>query len=246
MLKHIFPLIETLQFLNELRWELMVAKTSFHLQVEVLRLIMCCDGENRRESCGPNRQRPLGQGQHLKQWEPTTLDRWWRASAWAPAAALSSQATKASLLAQGYVRERSAMHLASRKINSLENYTSRLIGWVADISIKLMHERILNGNSNILHSPDAVLWLPTPPPQSIEICLLYLGGYLKAWWCPVFPNVMNTYIYIHIRMCLCTCVYMYVYLCVHIYLPICDWLIGWWMEELHTFKIRNFETHLYL
>lgn len=40
MLELIFPLIETLQFLNELQWELMVAKMSFHLQVKVLQAIM--------------------------------------------------------------------------------------------------------------------------------------------------------------------------------------------------------------
>lgn len=40
MLEVTFPLIEALQLLNELQWELMVAKMSFHLQVKVLQLIM--------------------------------------------------------------------------------------------------------------------------------------------------------------------------------------------------------------
>lgn len=40
MLELIFPLIEMLQFLNELQQELMVAKMSFHLQVKVLQAIM--------------------------------------------------------------------------------------------------------------------------------------------------------------------------------------------------------------
>lgn len=81
-----------------------------------------------------------------------------------------------------------------------------------------MHERILNGNSNILHSPDAVLRFPIRPPQSIEICLLYLGGYLKAWWCPVFPNVMNTYVYIHTHIC------VFIYMCVHVCVFVCTYI----------------------
>lgn len=40
MLEFTFPLIETLQFLSELQWELMVATMSFHLQVKVLQPIM--------------------------------------------------------------------------------------------------------------------------------------------------------------------------------------------------------------
>lgn len=40
MLELIFPLIEMLQFLNELQQELMVAKMSFRLQVKVLQAIM--------------------------------------------------------------------------------------------------------------------------------------------------------------------------------------------------------------
>lgn len=49
-----FPLMEMLQFLNELQWELMVAEMSFHLQVKVLQPIMQLEQKNKREMWGPN------------------------------------------------------------------------------------------------------------------------------------------------------------------------------------------------
>lgn len=49
MLESTFPLMEMRQFLNELQWELMVAKMSFHLQVKVLQPIMQLDQKIKRE-----------------------------------------------------------------------------------------------------------------------------------------------------------------------------------------------------
>lgn len=47
------PLIETVRILNKLQWELMVAKMSLLLQINVLQLIMWLQWEDRKESCGP-------------------------------------------------------------------------------------------------------------------------------------------------------------------------------------------------
>lgn len=65
MLKLSFPLIETLQLLNELEWELIVAKMSFHLGVEVSQLIMQLEWEWEELWCGP--PKPLCQGRKVKQ-----------------------------------------------------------------------------------------------------------------------------------------------------------------------------------
>lgn len=86
------------------------------------------------------------------------------------------------------------------KINSLSKPTSGLIERAAAISRKLMHERILNGNCNMLHSPDAVLLTEYRNLPAL------VDGCLKIWCPPICPNeIIYRYIYVFIL------VYIYIY-----------------------------------
>lgn len=59
--EHTLPLIKTLQFLNELQWEVMVAKMSFHLQWKFHNQLCSCNRQVRGRVVAPTLKGPYGE-----------------------------------------------------------------------------------------------------------------------------------------------------------------------------------------
>lgn len=116
-----FPLIETVRILNKLQWELMVAKMSLLLQINVLQLIMWLQWENRKESCGPIPKGPCSKEKTENNDDLQPCADGKVANAWVPAATiLLPELPILPLVAQGHGKERAVSHLSSmKKINSL-------------------------------------------------------------------------------------------------------------------------------
>lgn len=68
-----FPLIEMLQFLPELRWKLMVAKMSFHLQWKFYIQLCSCKGRIRGRVVAPTLKGPCGEDNI---WSHERLQHW--------------------------------------------------------------------------------------------------------------------------------------------------------------------------
>lgn len=116
-----FPLIETVWILNKLQWELMAAKMSLLLQINVLQLIVWLQWENRKESCGPVPKGPCSKENIENDDDLQHCADGKVANAWIPAATVPlPELPTPPLVAQGHGKERVVSHLSSmKKINSL-------------------------------------------------------------------------------------------------------------------------------
>lgn len=110
-----FPLREMLQILHELRWELAVAKMSFHLQWKFYIQLCGCKGRIRGRVVAPTLKGPCDEDNI---WSHESLQHWTDgkgSAARAPEAVTPSRDTDTPLVAHSHVRERARTHLALRK-----------------------------------------------------------------------------------------------------------------------------------
>lgn len=151
-----FPLIETVPILNKLQWELMVAKMSCLLQVNVLQLIMWLQWTSRKESCGPIPKGPCSKEsieneEDLHHWPDGK-----ETNAWVPTATiLLPELPTPLLVAQCHVKGQGYIWPRGKHISSTNTHVQVNQG-APDNSRKRRHEKTPNGNANMLQSPNAM------------------------------------------------------------------------------------------
>lgn len=158
MLESTFPLMEMLQFLNELQWELTVAKMSFHLQVKILQPIMQLDQKNKGGKWGPNPPRPswgrqYGKQGHLQHWTDGGSPDSWASEAAMPYRELPAQHWwPRAMSGKGQGR------IWPQEKNKFFIKAHLWVNWeTPESSRNSMPESIRNENANMPPSPDAVL-----------------------------------------------------------------------------------------